>query len=454
MGFDPDLYPWRTDLAEAVLDLRRKTPLITLYRAYYHGDHHRWWLTDKLRQMFAGLADDVGIENWCGLVVDQPVQRLNVDALDGDQAATALFVDQDLDRDQGDLYTDVYVAGEGFLVAYQGDHGIEIDVNDPTEISWPATRKRAPRVATKVWPDLVERRWRATLYYAVDVVRLAGPKLGVGSYIVPEANAFLVDEDDPGGEHGFDEVPVIRFALNRAGISRLKAVRRIQDRINKLEANKMVAAEFGAFQQRWFLTTQKLDDGAVEARPDLAVVLDPGGGTDVAPTQVGAFPATELANYDQSISAEVSKLFSVACLPRHLLVNSGTALSGDAIRADEGPFVQSVVDAQKSLGASWSDLFELLGFDATPVWQDANHQDAGIELATVKTAVDAGMPLDVALKYLANWGDEQLAELVKPDTISQIAGNLTALGTAASLGALDPAVVQQVGNKMLGGPTP
>lgn len=457
-------------LAAGLTQIRNNSRPYSLYRGYYRGDHPQVWLTERLRDMFSQhpeFVDKIGVENWCGVVVDTPVKRLSVKGFSTQAAASeanqaeSFWNTLSLDRDETTLYGDVLTVGAGYLVAFNGDNGIEVDINEPEVIAWGPQRRASqpPAWASKIWPDTEAGTWRGTVWDDTRIWRYIGPRLSrSGGHTLPDSiNGFVLDSEDEGGAHGFDRVPVQRFDLGRNAVPILETIRRPQDRLNKLMANKMVAAEFAAFRQRYFLTGQPLEDGYLETGPDRAIVLHPGP-ADGQKTQVGEFDATPLANYDEAIDRERDSIFSLASLPRHLNVaKSGAGTSGDAFKAAEGPFIEFLQSIQRQLGACWADFFELLGLDVEVEWVNAETRDTSSESQAVKTLVDAGVPLELALKTVAGWEPEQLEELARireeqkaEGEMDRVLGQLSGLGKAGSLGALDPDTVRATAHSLLG----
>lgn len=434
---DDSLSRSKADLQCAIAELKVKSPRITLEYDYHEGDHPQIWLTDKLRSMFKALADQMP-ENYCGVAIDAPLRRLAItgfttlanpdqteDTDPEDQVTQGLSADDlkvlaiwtknRLKKRQKEVYRSAMAAGEGFVFVWDNGGGdYDISFNDARMVHWHCNGGEVHHVA-KVWIDDEEGVWRATLLYETDQVRFVGPKPRTGDdrYTTPDASAFSIDTDDPGGVHGFDQVPVFRFAEQDKRISRLKSLIPIQDKINKLESNKMVAAEFGAFKQRAYLTTQALDKESIKQEPDHAIHLDPGGDAEsgVAPTSIFEFSATDLANYDQAKQKEVDAFFTIANLPRHMMVNPGASASGAAITADEGPFTEMILDMHEWLGDTWQELFGMLGFNVEPVWKNPKTDDEAGTALVVKTHVEAGVPVEMAERIYAGWDGDELDEL-------------------------------------------
>lgn len=460
-SFDPDNYDWRSHLKSAIADLKVKGTELDRYWAYYEGDHPRVWLTEKIRDMFDDQLVDSMVENWCETVIDHPLTRMEVTGFDAkdsvnNKAAQNVFDENDLELEQTDLYRHMRVYGEGFLFAWKDDEkefGFSVSLNEPKYVWWPADAHRTqPKFVVKVWPDELDGCWRATLYYKYEVIRLKGVALQDGvTPIMPEANGFLLDEDDPGGPHQFEEVPVIRFAKHRKRRSVLKSIIPIQNKINKLSANKMVSAEFGAYRRLAILTQQPIAEDDLVMRPNRALVLDPGGGTDAEPTSIWEGSATELANFDNSGDKEIDKIFSMVPLPRHLRMNPGTPPSGDAIQADEGPFVEMIEDMQRYAGASWSNLWDLMGIEADAQWRNPNVKSDVTEATVVKTYKDAGVPVEFLLEKYAGWSTDEVEELVnRPLSPDEVNNAISGLSTGVALGGVDPNHARETITKMMG----
>lgn len=431
--FNPNEYDWPKHLKTALDDLKLKKLDIDRAWNYYDGEHPKVWLTDAIKDK---LDDELIVnmaENWCDVAVDGPVRRLTVEGftdrgreseeLENDvvmaEAATNVWKDNDLRLGQKDVYTAATVAGESFVFVWKDDDkktGLDTTIKDARNVWWPKDCHRAdPTRVVLVWADEDEGVWRATCYYRYVVVRLVGPQLKNGGTVMPsDMRWWNVDPADPGGEHGFEKVPVIRFSLSSARRSHINRIRTFQDKINKLAANMLVNAEFNAFRKMAILTEQVIDDETLKMRPNRISVLDPGGGEGgAAPTSIWESSETDLSNYSDEQDKLIDKLFTKSWLPGHLKVKSEkVAPSGAAYEADEGPFTEYIEDLQTSYGESWHDMYELmLGLDVECQWRDPHVKSEATIGTTVKALVDAGVPISLALKYYAGWTTKQIEEL-------------------------------------------
>lgn len=428
--FNANDYDWQKHLKRALDDLRVKGMRIDVCWRYYNNEHPRVWMTDSIRERLDQHLITNMSENWCDVAVDAPIKRMSVEGFTDrgskdtanpimSDAALNVWKDNDLRLGQKDVYTDAGVAGESFLFVWKDDTkktGVDITRKDARNVWWPDHCHRAePDRVVLVWADADDGVWRATCYYKYVVVRLVGPKIkDPGNLIMPQARWFELDPENSGGEHGFEKVPVIRFAFTSERRPIIDRIRTFQDKINKLAANLLVTAEFNAWRKMAILTEQTIDDETLKMRPNRIAVLDPGGGDGgSAPTSIWEGSETDLANYSNEQDKLIDKLFTKATLPGHLKVKADkVAPSGAAYEADEGPFTEYVSDLQGSYGESWHDMFELaLGVDVEPQWRDAHVRSEFDQAQTLKLYVDSGVPLSLALKYCAGWSDEQIEEL-------------------------------------------
>lgn len=465
----------QADLAEALRELRTKRPVLDLRWQYHDGQHPTPWLTERHRLAFGPHFTTDLQDNYCGLGVAATVLRLEVTGFqprredvpdEAVAAAAALWDANAMDLEQEELYQAAVAAGEAYIIMWPRDRqqpdgttqqvtdertGVQLYdfvVNDARNVYLKLGHNRRDRLwAAKVWRDDRSKRWRATLYYPDEVVRLQTAPRPSDSAFPAKADAFLLDQEDPGGPNDLGTVPVFRFARDRKGRSVIDTMRPGQDKINKLAANKMVAAEFLAWPQRYALIAGEIKDDTLRPRPGAFLTLDPGGEamdeagqTTKAPaTQVGQFPAADLSNYDDAKREEVQTILTLAMLPRRLQVGEGAApVSGEAVRADEGPFVAVVEDWQQMLGGTLEDIYEALGLEVKPVWKPAEVSNSLSLAQEVLAYVQAGVPTAVAVAYVANWDEDMMAKLTDElDAASERAAAQNAMAGQLALQAFD-----------------
>lgn len=478
LSYEParDLTEVRRCIAVALAALDKRRPDIDTRWRYYEGDHDQLWVTAKLREVFGGSFSLKLHDNYCELAVDAVVLRLAVEgwqlvtppAADASEEAqaqaqlavahvTTLWDANRLDLEQEELYRSAGAAGEHYVLAWPR-YANPDDPEDTTQAVaedgtplWDITMQDARNVylhtgtsprdrqyAVKVWRDDMAKRWRATVYYADETVRLQTVQGSTGA-TPPKADRFSWDPEDTGGETPLGAVPVFRFARDhKRARSRLDSLRPIQDKINKLSVGKIVAAEFAALKQRYALLGEDVPDHVLKAVPGSVWKLPAGGPTEDDPanprTQVGEFSAADLAQFDNAKREEVDALLTIGMLPRNLRASAGgQASSGEQITKDSGPFVSMVEDHQLMYGGSWRDLWEALGYAVKPAWAPAEFANSKAVAEEVKAYVDAGVPVEAALA----WSGRSEEELALVRRLLEEGANRTASAAANAIAALD-----------------
>lgn len=428
----------RQHLQVALRQIQSKRLLLDRRWSYYLGKHSEKVLSRKLHETLGTTVSNVEtlFSNYCGLVVDAPLARLKVvgwakGTQDAVAAAADVWEDNDLDLEGEEIHRHAIAAGEVYVLVWartDPDTGApefdetgrplyDLSLQDArlVHVEYRSRRRRDRAWAAKIWLDW--NTWRAILYYPDEIIRLQTAPHEPPGPCPQDPTMFFPDEADSGGPHAFGSVPMVRFSRTWDGRSRLDDVIPVQDRINRLTADKVVAAEFGAFPQRWALTNDDPPPDALRAGPGGVWVIPPRSvstdGGEEAPTTVGQFPSADLLNYDQTIQRETNALFSIAQLPRHLLVDPGVAPSGEAVLADEAPMVAQVRGYRDMFTASWRDVMNLIGLEVEPAWQDIEVHNELTSAQTLQALTTAGLPLRMAAEIALELPEDQLAELEK-----------------------------------------
>ena len=435
----------RAHLQTALDALAKRKPLVDARWRYYLGQHDELWMTQKLREVFGGKSPKLD-DNYCELAVEAVVLRLAVKGWTARRPervaeaeaerivaeVTAQVEANGLDIEAEEVHRAAGVAGEHYLMVWpryanpddptdltqeEDEDGVPLfDITEQDARNVYSQQRAGGRVKdwkVKVWLDAPAKRWRATFYYADQVVRLQTVQ-GSNGTEPPKAVRFDLDPDDPGGPNPMGKPPFVRFAKDKRGRSRLDALSPVQDKINKWSVGKMVAGEFAALRQRYILSDQVIPDGSLRSVPGNVWTISGDGGADESesyPTKVGEFSAADLAQLDGSKREEVDTFLTLGMLPRNLRAGGNQERSGEAITKDNGPFVSMVEDHQQMYGAAWRDLWQLCGYDVIPDWEPAEFANAKLLAEEVKLYRDAGVPLAVALEHVGWSGDEVQAAL-------------------------------------------
>ena len=372
--------------------------------AYYVGNHPQVYATPKLASSFRDLMGSM-TENYCGVAVGSRVSRMQITGWAGAGAQTAetLWDESRLPQRQDRLWRWALTFGRAWITVSEQDGQQRLEIAPPTRMAGirddmnPNQFRVAGQVMQHTKPDgTASKRRTITLYYPDRTLSYTGEGNDYSQFTV-------VDGSEAAGL-GF--VPAMEVAPYGDGPALIDEIRPSQDRINKLCSNKLIAAEFGAFRQRVFFTRQQVTDYDLRNVPDNAIVLDPDDGN----AKVQEMAATDLANYDNSKNAEIDNLFTIAALPRHLRVNPGSPPSGEAIKADEMPLVEHILNYQREAGEAVTDMLALLGVDAEPVWRNPEPRDQLREAQVVAEYVMMGLPWQAAAQKFAGWSEEDIAD--------------------------------------------
>lgn len=412
-----------TDLQIAVNNLSSKKPRYDMLWRYYDGDQPLVYSSERLREIFSGL-DARFTENWCAVVVDSVLDRMELRTphISNDDALSALLAElwemTGLIEDEYTIHEDVAVTGESFVIAWPDDDDIPQAFHNDARLchaEYDSENPRQLRFAAKWWntdAGLV----RLTLYYP-DRLEYYVSKREYKQGEEPSAKAFEPWGDEPVAVNPYGMIPVFHFRSNRRKVkSQLANAWQVQDMVNKTIADMMVAAEFGAFPQRYVISMAGVK--GLKAAPNS--IWDLVAGEDGAqPTTAGQFSAMPLSNYLEAINKLTADIGIITRTPRHYFFVQGGDPSGEALIAMESPLTKKVERLEDTLTPTWRDLAAfLLALGGSA----ARSQDIVAEYlpgATVqprtqaeirKINVEAGLPLDNVLRD-EGWTVDDLAEL-------------------------------------------
>lgn len=416
-------------LAQA-LDTKNAT--IQRYAEYHEGRHPLAFATDKFARAF-GSKFGAFADNWCEVVVSAVEERLDVDGFrvgnnpDADPDAWDIWQANNLDAKSQMAHTAALVFGHAYATVWANPDGSpRVEVEDPRQLThsyYPGTRTVAS--ALKRWQD-PGAGFSAVLYLPDRLVHLSSPN---------GAHGWRVTSDISNPLGRVPVVPLLnRPALAGAGRSELVDVIPMQDAINKLTADLIVASEFHAFRRRW-ATGMEIPEDPITGEPiepfdealgRMFVSEDPD-------TKFGDFQETDLTNYTEAIAAMVQHLAAISRTPPHFFAQAGQAPSGDSIKSAETGLVRKAMRRARHFGEAWEDVIRL----SFAVLDDPRADEASIETVWGDPeTTTAGMAADAAIKKLAVgvpqeqiWSDlgytptqiERFRQMSRRDTLEQIA---------------------------------
>lgn len=404
-----------TDLERAYNALSGKVEGYKTLFSYYDGDQPVMYTASRLAEIFRGI-DAVFTENWCAVVIDSTKDRINLSEIVVPDANAEtwkrLWDGSELKLESDDTHEAVLVTGEAFLIAWPDEENTpQAYYNDPRlcHVFYDPSNPRVKQFAAKWFVDSDETV-KLTLYYPDRLEYYRAQK------DPSSANAFQPEDEPAANEYG--EIPVFHFRLGKRTVkSDLKSVIPIQNGINKLLADMMVAAEFGAFKQRYVISNA---DTAGKLKNKPGEVWDVPAGDGVGQqTQIGELSSTDLDNYLKSIDNLSVAISSITRTPKYYFFSAGSNLSGEALIAMEAPLNKKAQDRIDRFIPVWRDvarfMLKISGEEVDPseihVEFDKPATIQPLTDAQILSAyVGAGVPLLTAVRWTGK-DEEELAQL-------------------------------------------
>lgn len=415
------------DIKKAFETIIAKNAQHTEAFAFYDGNQPLTYANDRLREVFSGSQVKF-TENWCGVVVDAAKERMQVSGFTVPAGAQStvktLWENNQLGLLTDDVHEAALITGEAYVIVWPdaetGD--VEMYYNDPRmcHVFYDPQRPRKPRMAAKLWVDEADECYRLILYYAdhLEYYRTLNKATSVSS-----AAAFVRDDtqyvegqvEHPINPYGV--IPVFQFVMRQRFLrGDLYDVIPLQNGINKLLTDMMVAAEFGAFKQRWVISNADLS--TLKNSPNEIWSIPAGDGMGQA-TSVGEFSPTELDNYLQAIENLATSTAKITRTPMHYFYQTGGYPSGEALVAMEAPLNFKVQARQERFNPVWAELmaFALMlsgqtvkQTDVVVSWKPVQTMQPETEARILLLNGQAGIPLEVSLKR-AGWTNSEIDNL-------------------------------------------
>lgn len=435
---------WLRSIHRRLLDRR---PNVELCREYYDGQHRLAFASRKFAETFGGLFGAFA-DNWCGLVVDASVERLQVQGFrvgenpEGDADAARIWQRNNADSESQLAFTESHVAGEAVATCWVGDDGLAEITWEPADtalvVSDPKNRQRrlaGARFYLDEWGYEHAELFRPDAAY---MWRSKTPRRG--NTLTDSARVHWVADDSIAGsrfdgelavmDNPFGVVPMVPLTNNPrlwrspeecAIGSEIQQIIPLQDAVNKLIADLLVASEAGAAPLRYATGyTPEIDpkSNEVKAPPwtrdgaTWAVIQDATG-------KFGSLPAADLGNFVKAIDTLVQHIASISRTPPHYLNSSADRLSGESIKSAETGLVAKVRGKQRSYDDSLEELIRLAGVvdgidhlaNATQcetIWADPESRTESEHIDALSKKKELGVPLQ-QLWEEAPYSPEQIA---------------------------------------------
>lgn len=400
--------------------LAKQKPYNKLF-AYYEGDQPLTYMnSSRMQKIFEGL-DGYFAQNWCSVVIDAVRDRINLRKIEVRGAANKdwqeMWEASHLELESDELHEAELIAGEAFIICWKNsEEKMEAYFNDPRlcHLFYDAEFPRKKIFAAK-WFEDDGGKMRLTLYYS-DHLEYYISKGKATDTITAKSFEKMSPES---ADNSFGEVPVFHFRKSKSIRSDLKNVTPIQNAVNKLVADMMVAAEFGAFKQRFIISNSETQ-GKLKNSPDEIWDLPAGDGIGQQ-TQAGQFDATPLSNYLQGIEKQVVAISSITRTPKHYFFEVGSNLSGEALIAMESSLNKKAQDRIDRYAPEWRNVamfmlkhsgMEVKASDVTVRFDHPETIQPRTQAETRQMNTNAGIPLETTLREEGK-SDEEIVQVME-----------------------------------------
>ncbi|MER6912245.1 phage portal protein [Streptomyces sp. NPDC000594] len=364
---------------------------IRRYTDYYDGRHQRMLFAQaKYENAFAG-AFARWSDNFCGLIIDSVNERLAVEGFrmtdepQADREARAIWQRSRMDAESAAGQLDAMVSGHAYVVVWadgDGEPTITVESAETTVVQLKPGSRREVEAAAKFFTDDWGRE-HCTLWLD-NVVCKGGPSL----------SGYQVEETKP---NPLGRVPVVplqnRGRLSGGPTSDLAPIIPIQNAINKVTADALIASEYAAWPQRYVTGLEIREDDQGQPIEPFRVAVDKLLQAEDPAASFGQFDAADLSNYVGLVDMLVQHLASISRIPFFYLLKGGQVPSGDSITSAEAGLIAKTRERMLHFGEAWEEVMRLAflvkkdseraeAYQAEVMWRDpenrteAQHMDA------------------------------------------------------------------------------
>ncbi|MFE8916872.1 phage portal protein [Streptomyces globisporus] len=387
--------------------LRKKQDYLT-YQKYYDGGHQKLVFSqaryhNQYGHIFAQWSD-----NFSGLIIDSVNERMAIDgfrmtedATEADKDAREIWQRNYMDSEANTGNLEALINGVSYAIVWaDGDGEPVISVESPLEVvvEYKPGSRRELLAGAKFYKDAWGQEY-GTLFlpdrvFTFDMNGLAAKVIGDG-------------DPNPMGE-----VPIVplmnRTRLATDPVSDLQPVIPIQNAINKVTADALVASEYAAWPQRWVsgLEIQEDENGRPKEPwdPGISKILQ----AEDPMSRFGQFEAADLSNYVNLVDMLVQHLAAVTRIPfSYMLANKSSAPSGEANATAEAGLIAKTRDRMTHLGEGWERVmrlaFKVKGkhtdamSSAEIIWRDPENRTEAQHMDALIKQKELGVPRDELL---------------------------------------------------------
>lgn len=442
-------------------------PTLEKYRDWYEGDQTLTFGTTKFQQTFGSTFQGFR-DNWCGVVVDAVLDKLELLGLDlvgndtNSELAESLwtiFRANDIDEMQEEVHQGTLVEGRGAVIVWPDPElGARIDWNPAqlVRVRYSDDDPRKPVFAVKRWVT-PSGQIRVTVYTEnfvykyFDTANLAtidATTHGVATRVPATAPSFGLTPRETRNEpwplpNPMRIVPVVEF-INRKG-SEIRDVIPQQDAINYLLTGAMVASEYSTIPPRILFSGASEPEGGWNINPGIVwripPVLDADG--KPIPSSIDQFRPGNLDQYRNLVDAFLMHIALTSKTPVRYFFQSdrggrGDAPSGESLLVEDQPLIDKVERKQTRYGNSWYRVTQLVAKAISGPntnipfgevrWKDPRAQYRSALLDEALKMLELGIPFNFTIRKLG-LTPEEISEIERvkdeqPDMVNSAANGV------------------------------
>lgn len=345
--------------------LAARQPTLQRLSDYYDGKHRLAFTSQKFREAFGGMFAAFA-DNWCPLVVDAVEERLNVQGFrhgidpKADQDAWQIWQRNGLDAKSQLAHSEALIKGDSYAIVWGDGDGrpvVSIESARDVVVAYQPGDRTKRIAALKRWKD--NDGVHATLFTPDFVYKYERDDSVNGTWMPDMDDGEVWPLANPLGV-----VPVVPL-INRPsltseyGVSEFVNVIPMQDAVNKLLADMLVASEFIAFPQRYVTGMEIPEDDHGQPKAPFQIAVDKLLIAEDPLARFGTLTAGDLNNYVTGIELLVQHVASQTRTPPHYFYLSGNFPSGDAIKSAETGLVAKSRRKMRFFGEAWEEVMRL-----------------------------------------------------------------------------------------------
>ena len=253
--------------------------------------------------------------------------------------------------------------------------------------------------------------------------------------VTPVVRYLEVQDPDWDDEPSDESFGSISSYHDRHVIGQVASLMSIQDQVDLITFNLLVAQHFTAFQQRYVIGW---------LAPDEQTKLKMSGSTiwtfDDQDVQVGVLQGAPLDGYLTSRESSFKQVASLSQTPAHELIGELVNLSAEALAAAEAGRDRKVADRQTTIGEAHEQTLALAARlagmdvpdDAQVVWRDTSARSFAATVDGLVKLVQVGVPLSEVLALVPGLSQQDIERIKAARPVTAPVPPTNGTGTQAS----------------------